>query len=860
MKNSSLIVTISKIRSSAIMLTPTIQGLCIFALAVWGCSSKTPQTDKDDSIVRDSESGEDTQILDTDGDRNDNHASNLKALLALLPAKTRGVLAVDFSSLFQQDAAPSVARMLNGEPLEPSVARLFRMIAANSLQLDIEQTLTSTVLAQTTQPKDGEILLSRIKFDTLQDIPDIAPLQESSSYKNYKIYLAGASGRSVALLPGRVLVVAEEEILHSIIDLQGETPAENSSSALAPYLADLHSGHPLTIVYGLPALYREMDAGFTLKSANAFSVWLDLAADSFSGEARFYTEKAEKFAKTYNQSTQKWKQPPLEAIPAENEKTSAVRIPIERSSLEKNPDETIVSRHAVKMLFDLMEAKDNISKIASRETLPWKNFTVSADPPSLFINWEIPESRVQAFSEAVLPKGFEMMKLKILETDTPAYYLSLNIYKALGLVSGVRFEWSVFVKDPLYNKPRFMVIEAMAEGVTMDPVNLLTSGEPVTYDYQEGHLVSTALKETEQGEVPYFSSLIKWPQQEPFTARSSREFVAANDHIFWGGGVADRGMYSGTVYNRDVTIIPPPDYQIEDNTPWAQYIEKEPKSVYVYQNGLDIVVAMWSNLDQPYLDLTEAQRDNLEQIRTMTTTTFMETDVANAFNGTDHAILNVEVDNTLPSAYFNYMIDEDKLAELEAALSLPQDAHFKKIKILESENEPAYYLTLAVFTNNGAVEGTRAEWWVYADNGDGKAHVVIVDLLTQDVGLEPVKLATLPSVVERVVEGQKLQITLASSHVNFQTTIEMDGAKEDLPTLNWIESRENVCYLNGICDKLYVDGGSVSAPVQSFEPQKLDLRSAIPWADFIGTSPASVFLRTERQFFARKPWYNVQAR
>jgi hypothetical protein len=171
----------------------------------------------------------------------------------------------------------------------------------------------------------------------------------------------------------------------------------------------------------------------------------------------------------------------------------------------------------------------------------------------------------------------------------PAYYLVLNYYTMTGLASGVRYEWSVFVEDPENGKPRFLVIDALAEGITLDPIQgMNTTGDPVTHihDVQNSQLISVAQQhDGSGGQLDYFTAIIDWPPTgTPELSSSTRELVTANDFIYWGGGLCDHGMYNGSVHNRNVTIIPPEAYDITDDTPWFEYVYS---TDYVcYLNGI----------------------------------------------------------------------------------------------------------------------------------------------------------------------------------------------------------------------------------------------------------------------------------
>ncbi len=325
----------------------------------------------------------------------------------------------------------------------------------------------------------------------------------------------------------------------------------------------------------------------------------------------------------------------------------------------------------------------------------WINYFVNDYRPTIFINFETPQAKVAFFSAAVLPVGFEMVKLKILESDSPAYCLTLNTYIALRRIASAHTEWSVFVKDPTKEKPRSMVFQTLSSTLSLDTSveAITTMPEPSTYVHDNGKLVYEVQQGLNDSSVHYFSSSIVWTQDSAQTDGTTPEFVAANDVIYWGGSVCDHGLSSGSMHNRDVTVIPTGDYTVIDDT------------------------------------------------------------------------------------------------------------QFDKTKILENDVQGEYYLMLSVFDTNDVIEGTRAEWSADVDDGNGREHFMAIELMTEDAVLDPVSLLNLPSVVEYDLSGDMPSTTLASSTIKFSAALDVTEGSEVLLLRGWVEAKDFVCYLNGICDK-----------------------------------------------------------
>ncbi len=789
------------------------------------------------------------------------HMDYIVELTSVLPAHTRGAMAIDIGNLLAGNSSAEVADLLNGNGTDAALNEPFCAITAYSLGIDIKGTMETVLLAHTTHARDLPILVAKLNRGTLAEIIDVGTLTDGFIYKTHAVYTEPSSGLDLTMLPKGVLIVGQAANVKSIIDVyMGDADNAAASAEVGAYLSDLAMDQSVAFVYGLPGMFRKIESGLTLNGAQAISVQLGFSKGTLSGEASFYTVNAYDFASTYNEATANHSRPPLVAFPAVVGRIERLVIPIPVSDINKSEDEIVSSRHPLKMLFYIMEAKNIADGIASGATHPCKNFFVDGYPPSVFINYEIPEEQVAAFSAAALPMGFEMTKLRLLESDKHAYYLSLNIYTTMGMTSGVRFEWSIFVKDPAGGKPRFLVIKALAEQKSIDPSaeDFFTPPEPVTHKHENGLLISEALQDRGNGMENYFTSTIKWPQDAPQVDRTTREFITANDLIYWGGGVCDHVLYSGSMHNRDVTIIPPGDYTIKDETPLAAFVKPVPTSVYVYQNELDYMFLPWENLDTDDLEMGPDRVKKLSVLKRKLFSRLIVEDTVKAFNAEDDAVLAFDLNNTIPAVFFNYVIPAARVAAFEAVLGLPKGYSLAKTRILESGSREKYYLTLNVFCSDDVFDGTRAEWSVYVDDGDGREHFMIINLMTSGVVLDPVSLLHLPSVVEHNLSGDFLTTILVSPTIDFKAKLNVTNGSEELQTLDWVEAKDFVYYLNGICDKYYFGEGSLETPLLSIRPSSVTVSATTPWSDFIDSEPDSVLLRTNKQSFVKKAWYNVQ--
>jgi hypothetical protein len=399
-----------------------------------------------------------------------------------------------------------------------------------------------------------------------------------------------------------------------------------------------------------------------------------------------------------------------------------------------------------------------------------------------------------------------------------------------------------------------MVIEALAEAVSVDPVQGLTPPEPLSHAFVGNQVVSKVGVWKDGVEKTLFSSSIPWPQESPPIARFTREMAIGNDYIYWGGGILDRVLYNATTFNYDAVFVPV-DITI-DETHWRQYLKKEPTYAVYYLNTLEYVVSPWWNLDSPYLDILPEWLTELYAFKNNGNyLTLMRDAVRGVFKGTDEVLTQFAVDNTTPAVYYNFQISDP--SAMAAALNLPDGYSLAKTSFFQNSPDEDYYLTLSVYEIEGSIEGSRAEWGVYVDDGRGREGFMIIELQTQDAAVDPVSLLNLPSKVIHGFAGSTLNTVLSSSAIDFDASFDMQGGSEASLSLDWIEAGDNVCHINGICSKLYYDAETLDVPVQL--PASVSInRIRTPWDDFINPEPGVVFYRDNSQEYVIKSWHNVK--
>lgn len=229
-------------------------------------------------------------------------------------------------------------------------------------------------------------------------------------------------------------------------------------------------------------------------------------------------------------------------------------------------------------------------KIAIGKDHPLLRFTVENDPPSIYWVFRIKASEVEGLAKKLgIPPQFSLSPIRCLDSDEPAYLMTLNAYRVSGLANGIRAEWSVFVRDA-ENIPRYMVVDARSSQASVDPVNIITPKTKVIHE-KKGNEIHTQIGEGDNA----FKSTITLPQTMS-PATTSAEWVSANDYIFWLNGICDRTFYDAGLANAGQHRIGSENCAIEDKSIWSELVEPEPVHILMFDNPIQFVISPWENI------------------------------------------------------------------------------------------------------------------------------------------------------------------------------------------------------------------------------------------------------------------------
>lgn len=232
--------------------------------------------------------------------------------------------------------------------------------------------------------------------------------------------------------------------------------------------------------------------------------------------------------------------------------------------------------------------------IALGKEQPIVNFTVEADPPSVYFVYRLRPEVVPELGDILgLPPEFASAPLRCLATDDPAHLLVLNVYRVSGLAKGLRAEWSVFVGDA-EGVPRYMVFDARSSLPSMDPIDVITRRSTVEHE----RTGSTITIRVGDGDVAFTSTIEIPPGDAAPLVPTAPEWSTANDYIYWGNGICDRTYYDAGMAAARVRSVPPASATINDGTPWADLVEPGPVHVLVFEDAIELAITPWENLSR----------------------------------------------------------------------------------------------------------------------------------------------------------------------------------------------------------------------------------------------------------------------
>lgn len=765
---------------------------------------------------------------------------SVAALQALQPSPPEAELAVDAIALDSADEG-GVAMLLDGSLVqEPAIRKLSRQILLMTSGMDAAAQLRRMVFWQLDTSAPEYLLLADTEANTIAALYGTQQPERSARYRGVDIYQHPELKLSVAMLPGALFAAGFDATLRELIDtLNDQTASSEGTSTVSPA--------PIQVTLELPGS-DSTRYPLSLQQATRLTGGFTLQDQTLEGTLYLEHPMAQDYIARFNALATDTPTPPLADADA-NRVALPVSLPLASQA----------DRFSIRQLFQGFDGVNYAEQVQVGGNPAWLNFNVGSNPNSIFINFEFasPAQR-RAFEASELPAGFRLAPLRILDSDQPGYFLVLNVYQSSGgLVSGARAEWSVFVEDPDTGAPRFLVVQAAAESIAADPVNLLTFPEPVSHTLDGGR-VRSYVGELQPGgaETLYFESSFPWPDNNAQLSGFAREFVAANDFIFWGNGIADRGVFNGTVYARQAAIINADTLGITDNSRWARYVNPAPRHSVIYRNPLDIIISPWWNLDADYLDVTD---DFLQEVVDFSNAFYPMTAqgaAEAAFRG-EQGVVRADQEGQDPgSLNLHFRITDPQ--GLAAELELPTGTELALLPLVDGGIEETF-LTLHVFRYADSNCGWQAQWLAYLrDTATGSVSSLRLQALAAAPCLDADILLQEGAAVALQPDNDQLQLDVVSLDSEVSVSVNPTTAAARRPSLAWLAALDSVCGRIGVCDRRFIDGQTLDVPLQEVDPSGVDISALqTPWSDYIEPEPLAVWVRDNARLIVQNPWDNA---
>jgi hypothetical protein len=513
-------------------------------------------------------------------------------------------------------------------------------------------------------------------------------------------------------------------------------------------------------------------------------------------------------------------------------------------------------------------AEEEAIRIGYGTAQPAVEFTVEDSPPSIFVNWAIPDDRAADFADAVdLPPGFSLAKVKILETDPVAkYWVSLNIYRVSGLTTGLRAEWSTYVDDG-GDAPRFMIVRARAAEGSLDPIGPLAPPEPFSHTVDAGGTIVTSMKKTVlQNGVPvltsdpYFSSTIGLPAPaERNFVVPAREWVAANDFIYWLNGVNDRVFHNSTSNNAPLISVDLGDVTLDDDSEFAQFVDPAPDHVLAYLGEIQFVISPWWNVTELDGRVAPATVANLSSLKKQIYSGLAGVTALDVKSGTAEPSVQSTREGDPPAAHLHWRIPDERLEDFRAAAGLPPALDLAEVRLQEDDLDADHWLTLDIHRRTGDNAGVRAEWTTYVDDGSG-IRTLVLESRSSGPGLDPVNLFTQPYPVSLDLAADTLTASVGTGADELWTSFAVPpagSATTVLATRDWVTTGDLRYWRNGVADRVFYDS-TVLGPRVSIDPGSVALTYAGEWSSFVGPSVDRVWVDRVGVDQVINPWWNLK--
>ncbi len=517
-------------------------------------------------------------------------------------------------------------------------------------------------------------------------------------------------------------------------------------------------------------------------------------------------------------------------------------------------------------------ALDDSALIAAGEKEAVLDFTVEDTPPSIFINLIVPDEKAEEFAAvASLPPGFSLAKVRIIESDpVERFWLSVNVYRVSGLTTGLRTEWSTYVDDGS-GVPRFMILRARASEGSLDPIGPLAPPEPFTHLVDPDGVIRTDIRKTvvQNGSTVLtpnnmFSSTVALPEVvDRQYVLPTRQWVTANDFIYWRNGVNDRIFHNSTSHSPQLISVDLGDVTLQDNTEWAPFVDPTPGHVLVYLDKIKFKIGPWWNITQPDGRVDPTTLASLQALKKTLYGGLTSVSALQVLTGSEEPLQQSSVQGSPAAVNWHWKIPADKLAAFTAAAHLPAGLTLSTVRLQEGEAVAEHWLTLNVHADTGASSGLGAEWSTYVNDGVGLRKFVLESRAGYR-SLDPVNLFSDPypiaHAVSQVAGDTVVATSIGSGPTAFSSSFALPEAGPStavVATREWVGSSDLRYWRNGVADREFYES-SVLDPKTSVDPTTVSVTDGSAWSAFVGATPDRVWVDRSGTDTVTNPWFNLK--
>jgi hypothetical protein len=232
--------------------------------------------------------------------------------------------------------------------------------------------------------------------------------------------------------------------------------------------------------------------------------------------------------------------------------------------------------------------------------------------------------------------------------------------------------------------------------------------------------------------------------------------------------------------------------------------------------------------------------------------------------GQTKSYVRFTVEAVPPSVFYNFRVRPDRVEDLRKHLNLPPGFTLEKMRFLEQDPAPDYYISLNVYRVTGITNALRAEWSVFVRNEAEEAPVVrymVVEAQSSTITMDPVNIFARSRKVEHSLLNDRLETCVESFNGSYFRASGPVPERSSLPTAlstrEWLESIDLIYWPNGIGDRTFYDGAMACAKMWSLPPESLKIEDTTAWREFVAPVPDHVLVFQNAINFVMSPWWNI---